>query len=197
MRAGLLTAVGLALLAAGCAESEAGARPPALGVVDSAVPIADALERFRGGLTAPTGLKGDIRSREELVARFVRALERRDTAALRPLALDPAEFAWLYYPASPMSRPPYELPPDIMWLQMQGQSERGASLLLAERAGAPLGDVGHGCESERMEEKNRIYGHCVLRRVTAAGDTVGERLFGLIMERDGIYKFVSFANKLD
>jgi hypothetical protein len=34
-----------------------------------------------------------------------------------------------------------------------------------------------------------------VRRV-AATDTIEERLFGLIIERDGRFKFVSLANKL-
>jgi len=29
------------------------------------------------------------------------------------------------------------------------------------------------------------------------GDTVAERLFGLIIQRDGSHKFVSYANRLD
>jgi hypothetical protein len=80
---------------------------------------------------------------------------------------------------------------------MQGQTEKGASLLLAERAGTPFGYLGHACASQREEGANRLYGHCVIRRVTATGDTVGERLFGLVIERGGLYKFVSYANKLD
>jgi hypothetical protein len=80
---------------------------------------------------------------------------------------------------------------------MQGQSEKGASLLLSERAGGLLGYVGHDCGSERREGANRIFGHCVLRRVTPAGDTLRERLFGLVLERGGAFKFVSYSNKLD
>jgi hypothetical protein len=33
-------------------------------------------------------------------------------------------------------------------------------------------------------------------RVQAPGDTVEERLFGLILEREGRFKFVSLANQL-
>lgn len=194
----LVLAAGLTLGAAGCADGEASAgRPAASAVVDSALPIEEALRRFREGRTEPAGLRGGAGSREALVAAFVSALERRDTAGLRPLVLDAEEFAWLYYPSSAMARPPYELPPEVLWLQMQGQTERGATRLLAERAGEPLGYVGHECGSERMEGENRIYGHCVLRRVVATGDTAGERLFGLIVQREGVFKFVSYANRLD
>lgn len=113
------------------------------------------------------------------------------------MALGQAEFAWLYYPSSPLSRVPYELPPALVWFQMQGESERGVSRLLAARAGQPLRYLGHACASQRMEGENRIHAHCELRRMTAAGDTVAERLFGLIVESGGVHKFVSYANRLD
>jgi hypothetical protein len=113
------------------------------------------------------------------------------------MVLQKDEFAWLYYPTTVFSRPPYELPPALLWFQMSEQTEKGASLLLSDRAGAPLGYVGHDCASPRREGENTIYGYCVVRRVTAPGDTVRDGLFGLIVERDGMYKFVSYANKLD
>lgn len=186
------------LLAGGCTDREMRAtdHQPAT-VVDSAMPIAVSLERFRRGLPEPKGLTGGFGTREELVRRFAQALEVRDTAALRRMVLGKAEFAWLYYPSSQFSRPPYELPPELLWFQTRGHSEKGASLLLMERAGAPLGYLSHDCASQREEGANRLHGHCVLRRVTAAGDTVGEQLFGLVLERGGVYKFVSYANKLD
>lgn len=188
----------LVVLTGGCADREmrAAERETAT-VVDSAIPIEVALERFRHGLARPVGLTGGFKTREELVRRFVAALEASDTAALRRMVLRKDEFAWFYYPSSHLSRPPYELRPGLLWFQMQGQSEKGASLLLSDRAGAALGYVEHDCASERLEEENRIYGDCSLRRVTAAGDTLAERLFGLVLERGGAFKFVSYANKLD
>lgn len=192
-----LLAAGLGL-AGGCTDREMRAsEDKAPTVVDSAIPIAVLLDRFRRDLPKPEGLSGGLDSREALVRSFAQALEAGDTAALRRMVLDQAEFAWLYYPSSRLSRPPYELPPDLLWFQMVGQTERGASLLLAERAGVPLGYLSHQCPSRREEGANRLYGHCVLRRVTATGDTIGERLFGLVVERGGVYKFVSYANKLD
>ena len=165
--------------------------------VDSAIPIDEALRRFRRDLPAERTLQGGFGSREMLVREFVRALEVRDTAALRRMVLKTGEFAWLYYPSSPLSRPPYELAPALMWFQLQGESERGASRLFSERGGDALGYIGHTCASPRVEGKNLIHSGCELRRVTAARDTIAERLFGLIIEQDGRYKFVSYANRLD
>lgn len=165
--------------------------------VDSAIPIDEALRRFRRDMPKPNSLHGGFGSREKLVREFVRAVEIQDTAALRRMVLKADEFAWFYYPSSPLSRPPYELAPALMWFQLQGESEKGASRLLAERAGRPLRYVDHSCAPARVEGKNRIHSHCELRRLTPAGDTVAERLFGLIVERDDSHKFVSYANRLD
>jgi hypothetical protein len=196
--AGLPLLVVVMVLGSGCGDREVrAAERGGATVVDSAIPIEVALERFRHGLARPAGLTGGSKSREALVRGFVAALEASDTAALRDMILQKDEFAWFYYPSSQLSRPPYELAPALLWFQMQGQTEKGASLLLSDRAGAALGYVGHDCGSERLEGENRIYGHCVLRRVTASGDTLAERLFGLVLERGGTFKFVSYANKLD
>jgi len=164
--------------------------------VDSAIPIDEALRRFRRDLPKPQALHGGFSGREKLIREFVRAVEVQDTAALRRMVLKADEFAWFYYPSSPLSRPPYELAPALMWFQLQGESEKDASRLFSERAGHALGYIGHTCATPRVDGKNRIHSSCELRRVTAVSDTVAERLFGLIIERDGSYKFVSYANKL-
>jgi hypothetical protein len=166
------------------------------GAVDSALPIEESLRRFREGFSEPGALEGGSSSRELLVRRFVRALETRDISALRKMGMGIEEFAWFYYPASPLSRKPYELAPGLMWFQLQGESNRGAAKLLDERAGKPLGYLGHTCDKPRVQGENRLHPYCALRRVTAAGDTLTERLFGLIIERGGSFKFVSYANKL-
>jgi hypothetical protein len=198
MMAGMLLLIGSLVLIGGCADREVeAAERRASTVIDSVVPIEVALERFRRDLPKPPDLTGGLGSREELVRAFVAALQASDTNALRRMALRKDEFAWFYYPSSHLARSPYELPPELLWFQMQGQSEKGASLLLSERAGGPLGYVAHDCATERREGANRIFGHCVLRRITPAGDTLRERLFGLVLERGGAFKFVSYSNKLD
>jgi hypothetical protein len=191
-RIGIL--IGVLAVVAGCRTEPRKAQSE---YVDSAIPIEEALRRFRARLPRPAGLEGGYPIREKLVREFVRALEGRDTAALRRMVLNPGEFAWLYYPSSPLSHPPYELSPSLMWFQLQGESEKGASRLLAERAGQPLGYVRHECGSARIQGELRIYPNCALHRVIPPADTVTERLFGLVVEREGKYKFLGYANMLE
>lgn len=190
------------LLACGAppGDAPAAAAPPAAvaasaGVVDSIVPIDEALRRFRADLGAPPAALDGERSRDALVRRFVRAVETRDTSALRAMALSRAEFAYLYYPESPLSRRPYEEPPALLWFRIQEGSNAGAVRLLRRLGGAPSGFVSHACErAPEREGPNALWERCRVRRVRAPGDTVEERLFGSIVARDGRYKFVSYAN---
>jgi hypothetical protein len=188
----LLTLLGLPLLAA-CSRSDARSS----GIIDSILPPDTALARFREGLTEPTALEGGVPGLTALTDSFVARVERADTAGLAALALTRAEFAYLYYPTVPESRPPYDLAPGLFWFMLEGNSDRGLATLLAERGGHPLGYHGVRCEGEpRRYGENTVWSLCLIRRAGAPGDTVAERLFGPIVERDGIFKFVSYANKL-
>lgn len=151
---------------------------------------------FRRGMDSVGTLAMVATSREELVRRFVGALKEADTTTLRRLLITPAEFAWLYYPSNPQGLPPYDLTPGLMWFTIQVNTRHGLSRLLEDRAGMDLGYLSTAClgDSSRQGE-NILYGPCVVERVTAQGDTIRERLFGLMMERAGRWKFVSYANK--
>lgn len=185
----------LLLLLAACGRG--GERPAR--VVDSTVPRDVALARFRRDLREVTTLSGGDTERERLVRRFITALERNDTTELRDLILTRAEFAWLYYPTAREANPPYDLAPDLMWFTHEGRSEQGIRVALETRGGRPLGYTGHRCAAEpRLEGENRLYGYCLVRRKDpASGAELEEQLFGLIVERGGIFKFVSYANQLD
>lgn len=188
------TLIGIALAGTACERTP---KANASTVVDSVIPREEALRRFRAGLPEVESLTNGRPSRDQLVHDFVRALETRDTAALRAMELSKAEFAWLYYPTNPQGLPPYDLSPSLMWFMLQERSAQGMGHLLEERAGAPLHVAGYSCDSTAsVEGANRVYGPCLLQRVQAPGDTSGERLFSLILERGGRFKFVSYANKL-
>ena len=174
------------------------APPVATGVVDSLIPIPELLRRFRVGLEpAPTGLEHAAPSRDVLVRRFVRAVEAQDTAAIRDLVLSRREFAYLYYPSSPLAQRPYEEPPALLWFQLSEGSNKGIVRVLRRLGGRSLGVLSYHCEpSPTRQGDNRLWQRCAVRRVRAPGDTVEARLFGSVVERGGRFKFVSYANDL-
>ena len=175
------------------------ARSAPAGVVDSAIPRDEALRRFRDGLVPTDSLEGGESSREALVQSFVHALETRDTAEFRRLALSRREFAYLYYETNPQSLPPYELSPSLFWFMLEGGSRGGLIKALEGRGGAPLGYRRTRCEGGPVREgENRLYGPCYIVRMQGeGGDSLVERLFGPIIERRGRWKFVSYTSKLD
>jgi hypothetical protein len=173
------------------------AAPAAPGrVVDSILPMAEQLRRFRADLgPAPAALAGGAASREALVRAYARAVEARDTVALRRMVLSRAEFAFLYFPESPLARRPYEVPPALLWFQITEGSNKGVVRALRRLGGRPLGYAGHACEGPpKPEGPNRLWERCRVRVVRAPGDTAALRLFGSVLERGGRYKFVGYAN---
>lgn len=165
--------------------------------VDSILPIDEELRRFRAGMEEVEALEGGAPSRNELVERFVLALEEADTLGLASLALNRTEFAWLYYPHTIYTSRPYELAPALVWFQQQNRSSRGFGRLLGRYGGRALHYTGYACpdDGEAFGE-GRIWHGCTVHGATAEGDRVEERLFGSILELNGRYKLVSFSNEL-
>jgi hypothetical protein len=165
--------------------------------VDSALPAEEALRRFREGLPPVSRLEGGAPSRARLVEDFVRAVERGDGAALRRMEITKGEFAYLVYPSSIYTRPPYQEQPQILWLLQRAKGGSGFRRLMQRVAGRPLGYRGYRCASPpEVQGANRLWGDCAVTYRTAAGDSVTGRLFGAILERGGRFKFVSYANDL-
>jgi hypothetical protein len=126
------------------------------------------------------------------VRRFVRAVEKQDTAELRALLLSRAEFAYLYFPTSRFSRPPLRTDPALLWFQMQVNGEKGIVRLLRRKGGTDAGFRGHECEDTPVVEgENRLWEKCTVRVADGA-----DRWFGSVIERGGRYKIVSYANGL-
>ena len=164
--------------------------------VDSARTIAEDLRRFRVGLEPVAALAGGASSRDALVRGFVAAVEARDTAAVVRMVMSRAEFAYLYYPHTPLVAPPREMSPQLAWFLMLQNSEKGITRVFRRLGGAPLGYRGHACDPRpAVQGPNRVWRRCVVRRTTEQGDTTAQALFGGILERDGRFKFVSYANE--
>jgi hypothetical protein len=178
--------------------NEVAAAAPSAGVIDSALPLEEELRRFRADLPhVPVALTGGATGRDALAREFAGALTRADTASLRRMLLTKAEFAYLIYPASSYTRPPYRQAPSLVWMQLEQGSETGLRRLLARRAGRPIAHAGASCmAAPEVAGASRLWRQCRLRSVPAPGDTVAERLFGVIVEHRGRFKFASYANEL-
>ena len=164
-------------------------------VIDSVRPIEVELARFRQPLgPAPTELTGGAASLEALLRNFATAVEARDTTALLRMQIDAPEFAWLIYPSSPYTKPPYQQSPQYVWSDLR-HGDVGLTRLLQRRGGQPLRVVGHRCDPEPVVEgENQLWRHCVVQ-TNDAGTIVTERLFGVVIQRHGHFKFASYQNQ--
>ncbi len=174
------------------------AAAPVAGVVDSALPIDTLLHRFRATVAdTPSALVGGAPSRDALVRDLLAALERGDSARVAALALTKAEFAWLYYPHTRFTRPPYELGPDLLWLQLSANHAKGLVRLQRRLGNQRLRLEALLCpDSARAEGPNLVTEGCRVR--LAVGDSAPRelRLFGSLLSRDGRHKFVTYSNDL-
>lgn len=203
MRGTWWIAVGALLAASACKdrpESAAAAAPAAPetsspGVVDSVFPMPVMLERFRQGLVEATRLEHGTTSRDALVGDVVAALQASDTARFEALAVNVAEFAWLYFPTTSIAKPPYELPPALAWFRLQEGNRKGVFRALRELGGHRLELKSYRCgEEPAVEGTNRIWTGCALTLARDGAAPVSVRLFDSILERDGRFAILSYAN---
>lgn len=166
------------------------------GVIDSALPMTEQLRRFRSGLVGPAALDGPTQ-RAKLIERIFAAIASRDTLTLRSLTLSRAEFAYLFFPSHRVARPPYEMPPALLWFQLTEESEKGLKKAFQHLGPAPIALLSHRCPGEpEVEGDNRLHSGCIVRGRRADGTVTEAQLFGTIVERDGRFKLLSYANKL-
>ena len=183
---------------AGCENPDAPAEAsrPAR-AVDSLLPRDEAVRRFRVGLPPVDTLRAGAASRDALMASFIRALGAADTAALVDLAITQPEFAYLYYPTAARGLPPYDLEPGLMWFMLFEESNQGIRRALQAYGGTPARLLDYDCGAGALREgENRIYGPCTVRWRAERGDTISARLVSQILEREGKFKILSYANKL-
>lgn len=165
-------------------------------VVDSILPMEEHERRFREGLPEVTAFTGGEGSREALVRRFLDAVHRGDSSALGAMAVNRAEFAWLVFPHHLYRRPPYELDPEIFWLQIQAGSAKGAARLLERLRGTPLTLAGLTCQRDTLQVvagELTMWGPCTVRYQTP-DSTLERRLFGTMVEHRGMLKFLGYGN---
>ena len=176
-------------------EAAAAEVPPSGGVVDSALPIAEHLRRFRSGLDSTDRLRGGAPTPAVLARRFLRALAARDSAGLARMVLSRAEYGWVYYPSHIYHDPPYELDPNTFWMLIQANSGKGFVRLLRRYAGRELAFRHLRCTPSRnVRPPLREVERCTLD-FDVDGTSESRRMFGSIVGDATGYKFVSYANE--
>jgi len=167
-------------------------------VVDSILPVGEELIRFRAAIGGERVefLHGGRMSRDSLVKYFATSLQRSDTAALKGMLLTASEFAWFVYPESPYTKPPYTQSPALVWNQIENPSASGFTRLVRRLAGKGLRYTGYTCSGGvDRQGRNMIWTNCSVNIGDDREPVRPRRLFGSIIERDGHFKFVSFANE--
>jgi hypothetical protein len=151
------------------------------------------LERFRAPLPQRTRLARGVATRDDLVKAVIARASARDTASLVHLAVERAEWAWLYYPDSRYARPPYRSPADVQWNLLLHSSEKGLGRLLRELGRRRVVVRAISCRGPETEGANRLWRDCQVS-YRADGRDETRRLIRAILERDGQFKVLSYSN---
>jgi hypothetical protein len=113
------------------------------------------------------------------------------------MSIDRAEFAWLFYPETRMSKPPYEMPPALLWSQILSSSDEGLRGALRQLGGKTVRLRSFRCPTPPDTEGTQVLRQGCVVGLRVNGDSIAEdRFFGSIVERAGRFKFLSFSNKL-
>ena len=155
------------------------------------------LHRFQAGLPPQDTLAGTSPTREALTRRYLAAVARFDTSAVRDMHITRAEYAYVYFPSSKLMKPPYELPPDVAWMLHTAESNKGMGRVMERFGGQQLRFESVRCPGEPLREgANVVWRGCVVRYRGENEREAEQSLFAAIIERDGQFKFFSYANPL-
>jgi hypothetical protein len=133
-------------------------------------------------------------SLETLTAAVAEAVQRRDEATLRSLALNEEEFREQVWPELPAARPERNLPFSYVWGDLRQKSEGGLALTLIRHGGRRYSIV-----SVRNDGEVTKYVTYVVRRDTVVhvrdetGTEADVRLFGSVIQKDGGWKVFSYV----
>jgi hypothetical protein len=166
-------------------------------VFESMRASAEALRRFRIGLPEPDGLAGGAPTRQALGELFVAALSARDTAALGNLLVTRAEFAYLYYPLSRDALSANGMPPDRRWELLELSSQTSVARALSQFGGRALTLVSLDCPNAPATIGVLAqHDGCTVHLARGDGSTFNGVLFGPIVEHQGHFKFIGYANDM-
>ena len=186
----------LAAVAAGSACTPSDPRARTATPADTLHSPAEDLRRFRAPLVRVDELAPRFASKEDVARAFVAAVAANDVTLLAQTLMTRAEFAWLYYPESPVSQPPYGLPAGLAWFELEGNSLAGVRRALSTYAGSVAFRELTCDRPPVMQGANRLWNGCTVLLTLEDGSRTSSRMFATIVERDGHFKIASAANDL-
>lgn len=155
---------------------------------------AAALAGASAHLSRPTPLAGTFDSPEALASAVLDAFQRQDRAALERLALSEQEFAAHVWPTLPAARPERNLSAQFVWADLAGKSR--AHLMRNLRRPLPLDATVVAVDFEGETSRHggiTIRRQSVMRLRDPSGSTLRVRLFGSLLEQDGMFKVFSYV----
>lgn len=129
-----------------------------------------------------------------MAAAVLGAVERRDAAMLRGLALTEQEFREQVWPELPASRPERNLPFSYVWGDLHQKSEAGLGETLAKHGGRHYTLIAVTFRGETSRYPTYIVHRETVLQVRDEGGTVADlRLFGSTLEKDDAWKVFSYV----
>ncbi len=146
------------------------------------------------GCSAVPPLVGTQATPEALASAVLTALERRDEAALRTLALNEQEFRDHVWPELPAARPERNLPFGYVWGDLHQKSDVGLTTILGEHGGKRYELVNVRATGETTRYDTYLVHRDIVLVIRDPGGATREmRLFGSMIEKDGAWKVYSFV----
>ena len=134
-------------------------------------------------------------SPEALAGAVLEALVQRDRAMLDALALNEQEFRDHVWPELPASRPERNLPFSYVWGDLHQKSEGALAQTLAARGGQRYDLVSVRGTGETTDYQTyRVHRETVLVVRDPAGVQQELKLFGSMLEKNGMWKVFSYVN---
>lgn len=122
------------------------------------------------------------------------AVEQRDVASLRTLALTEQEFRENVWPELPAARPERNLPFSYVWGDLRQKSEQSLARTLAQHGGRryALVSVRNAGEATHYPSYT-VYRETVLEVRDESGAQIDLRVFGSTIHKNGTWKVFSYV----
>jgi len=134
-------------------------------------------------------LGGGFASAEELARSILSAVRSNDSQELHRLRVSNREFARIFWPEFPQSRPATNLQADDAWFFHDGACHDGVSEIVSEYGGRELELVQLHCKKGRLDYSNfDLYDDIVIEAVDSRGERVSIPWATTFAERNGRWK---------